>query len=111
MLLPKSDPPLGIAGVVRVGAFAPSLPKFIKGPGILMVGVVRVGALAPSLPKGPGILIVEVAGAVVVALGRVGVGNVPKNEEGLVGSVNTKISVEPHSGEIMPNIYPFLCFP
>ena len=52
-----------------------------------------VGAVAPSLPKfgkGPGILIADVAGAVVVALGGVGVGNVPKNEGALVGSVDTK---------------------
>ena len=57
----------------------------------------RVGAVAPILPKfrkGPGILIVDVVGAVVVALGRVGAGNVPKNEGALEGSVNTKMSMK-----------------
>ncbi len=76
--------------------------------------MVRVGAVAPSLPKftkGPGILIADVAGAVVVALGSVGAGNVPKNEGALGGSVNTKMSVKSHSREVMPNVYPFLCFP
>ena len=79
---------LGIAGVARVGA--PSLPKFAKGPGVL---------------------IVDVVGAVVVALGRVGTGNAPKIEGGLEGSVNTKVSIKLHYGKVGPNVYPFLRFP
>jgi len=90
LALPKSDPPLGTAGVVRVGAVVPGLPKCPKGPGILKAGV---------------------AGVVVVVLGRVGAGNAPKSEGALTGSINTKVSVKSHSGEVMPGAYPSLCFP
>jgi hypothetical protein len=71
--LPKSDPPFGTAGVVRVG----------MGAAVVALGL-------PKFPKNSGALTVDVVGAVVVGLGRVEVGNAPKNEGTLEGSVKEK---------------------
>lgn len=106
MILPKSDPPLGTAGVVRVGTVAPDLPKFPKGPGILKVGAVVVVLGNVAVGNAP-----DVVGAVGVVLRGEGAGNAPKSEGALGGSINTKMSVKSHSGGVMPNTYPFLCFP
>lgn len=69
LVLLKRDPPFGTVGVVRLAVeapvFAPGLPKFANGPDAFTA---------------------DVAGAIVVGLGKVGVGNAPKSEETLGGS-------------------------
>jgi hypothetical protein len=70
LTLLKSDPMFDGAGVVKAG---------------VEVAVVSLGL--PKVPKNPGAFRADVAGAVVVALGRVGAGNAPKSGGALGGSV------------------------
>lgn len=71
--MPKSDPPFNAVEVAKEGmdaaAVAPGLPK---------------------PPKSPGALAADVAGTIVVVLEKVGVGNAPKSEGALGGSVYKK---------------------
>lgn len=69
LVLLKRDPPFGTVGVVRLGVEAP-----IVAPGL------------PKFANGPDAFTADVAGAIVVVLGKVGVGNAPKSEETLGGS-------------------------